>query len=248
MQSPLRWLQPQQIWAVTCQNRNHQGMQSSLHIRYYLQQWSFWTPFLPDLRMVGYLNISGKTEKVLVKFPTQLFYTKISSFIAHTPPTRVHTGPGMWREKLQAWNGGRDGSVVRAGLVIERLRVWIPAGAAGESSSPGSTFCADSYFSIRSTPPCYCSSTQKTPVILPRPQVTAKHAYTLRMWLCMKWHGAWLYGVHRTRQDGGSFLWHQPCQCCKYTTLVDIKKTRYKKLFTHVESHVSAVSLLESGE
>ena len=29
-------------------------------------------------------------------------------------------------------------------------------------------------------------------------QVTAKHAYTLRMWLCMKWHGAWLHGVHRT--------------------------------------------------
>ena len=28
--------------------------------------------------------------------------------------------------------------------------------------------------------------------------VTAKHAYTLCMWLCMKWHGAWLYGVHRT--------------------------------------------------
>ena len=31
-----------------------------------------------------------------------------------------------------------------------------------------------------------------------RLQVTAKHAYTLRLWLCMKWHGAWLYGVHRT--------------------------------------------------
>ena len=29
-------------------------------------------------------------------------------------------------------------------------------------------------------------------------QVTAKHAYTLHMWLCTKWHGAWLYGVHRT--------------------------------------------------
>ena len=28
--------------------------------------------------------------------------------------------------------------------------------------------------------------------------VTAKHACILRMWLCMKWHGAWLYGVHRT--------------------------------------------------
>ena len=25
-----------------------------------------------------------------------------------------------------------------------------------------------------------------------------KHAYTIRMWLCMKWHGAWLHGVHRT--------------------------------------------------
>ena len=29
------------------------------------------------------------------------------------------------------------------------------------------------------------------------PKVSDKHAYTLRMWLCMKWHGAWLYGVHR---------------------------------------------------
>ena len=38
-------------------------------------------------------------------------------------------------------------------------------------------------------------------------------------------------------------------QCTnKYTTLVDIKNMRYKKLFTHIESHVSAVSLLESGE
>ena len=28
----------------------------------------------------------------------------------------------------------------------------VPAGTAGEFSSPGSTFCADSYFGIRSTP------------------------------------------------------------------------------------------------
>ena len=39
-----------------------------------------------------------------------------------------------------------------AGLVIERSRVRTPAGVAGEFSSPGSTFCADSYFGIRSTP------------------------------------------------------------------------------------------------
>ena len=39
-------------------------------------------------------------------------------------------------------------------------------------------------------------------------QVTAKHTYTLRVWLFMKWHGEWLYGVHRTRRDGSSFMWH----------------------------------------
>ena len=75
-----------------------------------------------------------------------------------------------------------------------------------------------------------------------------KYACTLGMWLCMKWHGVWLYGVHRTRRDGSSFTWHQPCQRCMYTTLVAYLKTRYKKLFTHVESHASAASLLKSGE
>ena len=95
-----------------------------------------------------------------------------------------------------------------------------------------------------------------TPVARKRPrsfcqkcrwQVTAKHAYTLRMWLCMKWHGAWLYGVHRTRRDGSRFLWHQPCAAVS-TSLQWIFKTSYKKLFTHVESHASTVSLLKSGE
>ena len=89
--------------------------------------------------------------------------------------------------------------------------------------------------------------------------VTAKHAYTLRMWLCMKWHGAWLYGVHRTRRDASSLMWHQPCQRCKYTTSVDIQNNnnnnnnkkalwKKKKLFTHAESHASAMCPLESEE
>ena len=43
-------------------------------------------------------------------------------------------------------------------------------------------------------------------------------------------------------------MWHQPYQRCKYTTSVDIKKRAIEKLVTHVESHASAVSLLESGE
>ena len=47
--------------------------------------------------------------------------------------------------------------------MIERSRVRIPAGTAGEFSSPGSTFCADSYFGIRSTPQLHV---KKIPVIL----------------------------------------------------------------------------------
>ena len=59
-------------------------------------------------------------------------------------------------------------------------------------------------------------------------QVTAKHAYTLCMWLCMKWHGAWLHGVHRTRRHDSSFMWYQPCQRYMYTTSADIQKRAIK--------------------
>ena len=59
-------------------------------------------------------------------------------------------------------------------------------------------------------------------------QVTVKHACTLRMWLCMKWYGACLHGVHTVRRDGISFMWHQPCKCCKHTTSVHIQKRAIK--------------------
>ena len=36
--------------------------------------------------------------------------------------------------------------------MIDRSQVRVPAEAAGEFSSPGSAFCADSYFGIRSAP------------------------------------------------------------------------------------------------
>ena len=50
--------------------------------------------------------------------------------------------------------------------------------------------------------------------------------------------------------DGSSFMWHQPCQRCKYTTSVDIQKRAIEKLVTNVdiELHANAVRLLESGE
>ena len=96
-------------------------------------------------------------------------------------------------------------------------------------------------FGIHSTP-------RVTAVVRKRPwslcqkckwQVTAKYACTLHTWLCMKWHGARLYGVHRVRQDGSSFMWHQSCQCCKYTTLVDIQKHAIKS-YSLMQNHMEA--------
>ena len=57
------------------------------------------------------------------------------------------------RERKEKKKKSRDSSMVRApDSWLKRSRVRIPAGTAGEFSSPGSTFCADSYFGIRSTP------------------------------------------------------------------------------------------------
>ena len=36
--------------------------------------------------------------------------------------------------------------------MIKMSHVRVPAGAVGEFSSPGSTFCVDTYFGIHSTP------------------------------------------------------------------------------------------------
>ena len=54
--------------------------------------------------------------------------------------------------------------------MIERSRVRIPAGAAGEFSSPGSTFCADS-FRYPFYPRVTAVARKKIPVILPKVQV-----------------------------------------------------------------------------
>ena len=47
-------------------------------------------------------------------------------------------------------------------------------------------------------------------------------------------------------QRCNSFMWHQPCQRCKYTTTVDIQKRAIKSF--SLCSVASVVSLLESGE
>ena len=57
------------------------------------------------------------------------------------PTTKHATTTSLWGAGIAPWLQRRTPS-----------RVRIPAGAAGEFSSPGSTFCADSYFGIPSTP------------------------------------------------------------------------------------------------
>ena len=62
-------------------------------------------------------------------------------------------------------------------------------------------------------------------------QITAKHAYTITYvalhevtWSMVVWC------TQDLGRDGCSFMWHQPCQRCKYTTLVDIQnKTTTKQ-------------------
>ena len=76
--------------------------------------------------------------------------------------------------------------------MMERLQVQIPT---GEFSSPGSTFYADSDFSIHSTPHFTTVACKRSRSFYQkcRWQVTAKHVYTLRMQLCMKGHGACVF-------------------------------------------------------
>ena len=71
-------------------------------------------------------------------------------------------------------------------------------------------------------------------------QVTAKHTCTLRMWLCIKWHDARLYGVHRTCAETAAVSCGTSHASAVSTPLRWRLKTRYKKLDTRVESHVSA--------
>ena len=69
-------------------------------------------------------------------------------------------------------------------------------------------------------PPCVARKRSRS---FCRWQVIAKHAYTLTYmplhevtWCMVVWC------TQNLRRDGNSFMWHQPCQRCKYTTSVDI--------------------------
>ena len=80
-------------------------------------------------------------------------------------------------------------------------------------------------------------------------QVTAKHSYTLRMWLCMKWHGAWLYGAHRNCAEMAAVSCGTSHASAVSTPLRWIfKKTRYKASHSCRTTCKRSESAQESGE
>ena len=109
-----------------------------------------------------------------------------------------------------------------------RIAQWLER----QICDPGSAFCVDSYFSI-------CSNHILLQWHIRDPGHSAKsankHAYTLRMWFCMKWrdmvHGCKVY-TERTKMAaisrGTSHVTTR--QFCKYTTWVNSQNTLSKRL------------------
>ena len=64
------------------------------------------------------------------------------------------------------------------------------------------------------------------------------------MWLCMMWHGAWLYGVHRTCAETAAVS----CGTSHASAVSTPLRWIFKKLVNRAESHASAVSLLKRAE
>ena len=91
--------------------------------------------------------------------------------------------------------------------MIERSWIWVPAGAAGEMENL--FFFSDVNFLclllfLYLLRPCVTAVAPKRSQSFCQKcwwLVTDKHACTLHLWLYMKWHGAWLYGVHMTRAE-----------------------------------------------
>ena len=127
--------------------------------------------------------------------------------------------------------------------MIERSRVQIPAGAAGEFSSPGSTFCADSFrypFHPRVT--AVARKRSRSFCQKCKWQVTAKHAYTVTY---VALHEVtWSMAVHRICAETAAVSCGTTHASAVSTPLRWIFKKCAIKLVTHVEPHASAVSLL----
>ena len=100
--------------------------------------------------------------------------------------------------------------------MIERSRIRVPAGAAGEFSSARVKFLCWLVFRYPLHPRVTAVARHKIPVILPKVQVAGYRywdTYTLPMWIWMKWHCNLVHGwmVSELALKRQHFTWHQPC-------------------------------------
>ncbi len=140
------------------------------------------------------------------------------SFLVFCPWRQRHFGDvkiKRWEKTSQRWERGS----VASSVVEYRSRDRKAAGSSpGRSDgrivfSPGSTFCADSYFGICSIPvlPSKPRKISRSLCQKCRWHVTAKHTCSLRMWLRVKRHCIVVWSILNVRRDGSSSRWHQPC-------------------------------------
>ena len=133
--------------------------------------------------------------------------------------------------------------------MIEKSRVRVPAGAAGEISSPGSTFCADSYCCIRSTPvlpqqhvedPGHSAKSAggKLQLNTHSPYLCGFEGSDIVNWCMVKWC------TQNLRQNGsisGGTSHATTKERYQYTTPVDINDTRYERLLSLIQNHMRHV-------
>ena len=119
------------------------------------------------------------------------------------------------------------------------IHIWTHMyGAAGECSSPRSTFCADSYFGIHPRVTAVACKRSRSFRQKCRWQATAKHTYTLPMWLWIKWHCKLMHGwmvytepAQRRQQFHVASAMQQPKSAIGTPLpVVDIKNMRYKRI------------------
>ena len=115
---------------------------------------------------------------------------------------------------VQSANWKRPSSPVPLCCHSVVLWVQVPAGAAWEYSSPGSAFCADSYFIVSSTPVlpqwrvkdnCHCAKSAGGRLQLNTHEFMYMALNDTVNWYVIVW---WTMNVQK---DGSSFMWHQPC-------------------------------------
>ena len=135
--------------------------------------------------------------------------------------------------------------------MIDRSWVQVPARAAGEFSSPGSKISCWLLFRYPFHPRVTAVARKRSRSFCQkcRLQVTAKHTYVALNEVAL-YTGAWLNGVHRTCAEteaswcGTSHA--TTTERYQYTTFVNIKNTRYKRIQSLVRNYMRHIKAMNN--